>query len=337
MPSVILHTMFGEDVVSGLFDEPIRAKMLNDYRSAFVLGCQGPDIFYHSQRLKPAALEYGSLLHRRGCGVFTYGLLEKGLPTTDFNMYGAYALGFMTHAVLDRFCHPYIIYHCGGSYHSFFERIIDVLMLKKLRGLDPACWDQERLLAEVCENPPPRLKDIIFQSLAASFPERVNNDRSLTKRLDNAFADCARFYNMTSPAKIKAEFSDNLVKRRQLSRRALNYVYPENIGEEIDFLNLKHKPWRYPHIPANGQMQQEDSRSFLEIYADAVKAAIDAFSPIITHYLKSGTFPAMTVEKIGNHGLSILDENGRPCAPNLTDPLPLGEVLEQQRKLRGVE
>ena len=76
MPSQILHTLFGEDVIAeiyrsigsrfGLVADKAREKILGSYRAAFTLGCQGPDLFYHNQRSRPVGLEYGTLLHRRG-------------------------------------------------------------------------------------------------------------------------------------------------------------------------------------------------------------------------------------------------------------------------------
>jgi hypothetical protein len=336
MPSVILHTMFGEDLVSALRGSLPAEKILDDFRSAFVLGCQGPDIFYHNLKSKPVALQYGSLLHRRGYGIFSANLLNAGFSGAQKNEHGAYALGFLTHAVLDRACHPFIIYHCGRNYHSFFERIIDTLMLKKLRGLEPAFWDQERLLAETCENPPPGLKESIAASLARTFPEKAGKDRNLARRIDNAFIDCARFYSMSSPSKIKEALAAATGEKPLFSMRALNYVYPENLPGEIDFLNLNRKPWRYPHIPADGEMPEEDTRSFPEIYSDALKFAIGTLAPLFTS--PCGAFsPRETAERIGNGCLSIQDENGKPCAANLTDPLPLDEVIKQQVKLRGVE
>jgi len=333
MPSVILHTMFGEDLVSALRAVIPAEKVLGGYRNAFVLGCQGPDIFYHNLKSRPVALHYGSLLHRRSYGIFSANLLSLEFSRGQKNERGAYALGFITHAFLDRACHPYIIYFCGKDYHSFFERIIDTLMLKKLRGLEPASWDQERLLAGTCENPPPGLKESIAASLIKTFPEKAGKDHSLARRIDNAFLDSARFYNMSSPSKIKEAASG---EKRLFSMRALNYVYPENLPEDIDFLNLRRKPWRYPHIPSDGKMPEEDARSFPEIYSDALKLAVDALAPVFRR--SCGAFPFdETSERIGNSCLSIQDENGKPCAANLTDPLPLDEVIKQQAKLRGAE
>jgi hypothetical protein len=335
--------MFGEDVITGLYNDlvretgdrfvltldKIREQIFGDCYNAFILGCQGPDIFYHSRGRRPVAIEYGSILHRRCCGFFSVRLLKRGYSNPEHAYYG---LGFMTHAILDRLCHPYIIYHCGGNYHSFFERIIDVLMLKELRDLDPASWDREKKLAGICESPPQGLKELIVSSLAETLPEKVNNDRSLSQRIDNALADCSDFYSMTSPSKIGAALHDGTI-----TRRSLNYVYPEDLPGDVDFLNLNHKPWRYPYIPAGGQTS-DDNRSFIDVYHDAVNAAIDMLAPCVFLYLDCDIFPiAATAGRIGNGSLSIQDEEGRPCAPNNTDPLPLSDVFNQQAKLRGVK
>ncbi|GHV38836.1 hypothetical protein AGMMS49546_09890 [Spirochaetia bacterium] len=384
MPSQILHTLFGEDVIAeiysrirtrfGIVAEKALEKITREYRTAFALGCQGPDIFYHNQRTRPVALEYGTLLHRRGCGMFTAVLLKMGLPDPPpdeedirlhrrekgINALGAYALGFMTHAVLDRFCHPYIVYKSvtlpppkgrgervaapvlaagpessslppgslGRHAHPFFERIIDALMLALLRGRAVSSWDQEAVLADICDRPPLGLKELLARSLQASFPERAGNDPKLALRMDNTFADAAHFYRATAPANTSLRFcggpSGPPHAGERWDRRDLIYVYPEAIPLDIDYLNLRRSPWFYP-----AGEEREDRRSFPEIYAQALKAAADSLSVFIIRYLEEGFFPIKeAAQSIGNSGLSVQDENGKPCAVTRTGPLPLDKVLE---------
>ncbi|MCL2478125.1 MAG: zinc dependent phospholipase C family protein [Treponema sp.] len=385
MPSQILHTLFGEDVIDGIYsrigsrfgivaDKALK-KTLFDYRKAFILGCQGPDIFYHNRRRRPVGLEYGSLLHRRGSGIFTAGLLKMGLPDPPpdeddiragrrekgINALGVYALGFMTHAILDRHAHPYIVYKTGcasndaaGAYshvvfHLFFERILDVLMLQR-RGTEISSWGQEKMLADICEKPPLGLQELLARALVLAFPERAGKDEKLRVRIENALADCANFYCITNP--VKTAIADQKFPpdyAGQDKTKFIPYLYPENmycydgIGNKagsgsdadycIDFLNLQKKPWHYPIAG-----REEDCRSFPEIYSDAVQAAVGSMAPVITGYLETGVFPIPEAARaIGNSGLSITDENGKPCSPNLTDPLPLEKVLRQQAVLRGLQ
>jgi hypothetical protein len=386
MPSQILHTLFGEDVIAeiyrrlvprfGIVAAKALEKISQNYLQPFFLGCQGPDIFYHSQRSRPVGLEYGTLLHRRGAGIFTAGLLKMGLPdpapgtpaetasrgsppdeedirlhrrempAKGINALGAYALGFMTHALLDRACHPYIVYKSGwvspqkpetlryAKAHAFFERVIDVLMLKQLRGQETSSWDQEKILAEVCENPPLGLKELLARALVLAFPERAGKDAKLACRIDNTFADCAGFYRLTAPSKTVPGTFCNGVSRagEDIPQELLGLIYPVELPEDIDFLNLKHQAWFYP--TAGGT---EYRFSFPEIYSNAVETAADAISPVITKYLDSGVFPITeAAQAIGNAGLSIHDESGKPCAPTCSAPLALDKVLEQQARLRGM-
>ncbi|MDR2071118.1 MAG: zinc dependent phospholipase C family protein [Treponema sp.] len=356
-----MHTLFGEDVIREIYRsiEPqfrmVAGKALEKiqgvYRTAFVLGCQGPDIFYHSQMTRPVGLEYGTLLHRRGAGIFTAGLLKMGLPDPPpdaedirrgrgdkgITALGVYALGFMTHAILDRQAHPYIVYKSVrvspgnlkpfrfACLHAFFERIIDVLMLEYLRGGKAADWDQEGLLAEVCGNPPPGLRELLARTLILAFPERAGKDDKLRIRMDNVFTDCMRFYQETAPRRTAIAVRQDLPSRNMLA-----CMYPEELPREIDFLNLKKAPWFYPAGDSG-----EDRRSFPEVYAGAVEAASRTIAPVIAKYLETGNFPIReAAQAIGNGGLSIRDANGQPCAPTRADPLPLEETLKQQEKLR---
>jgi hypothetical protein len=382
MPSQILHTLFGEDVTGeiyrrigprfGIVADKAWEKISREYRAAFFLGCQGPDIFYHNQRTRPVALEYGTLLHRRGYGLFSAILLKMALPDPPpdaedirlgrrekgINALGAYSLGFMTHAVLDRFCHPYIVYKSqyldpeggmarkagkaghpsagpegsflGKGAHPFFERILDVLMLWSLRGLEPRSWDQE-ILAGVLEHPPLGLKELLCRALTAGFPERAGKDRKLVQRIDNTFLDAAFFYRSTAPQRTSLHGSPG----PETNPGILIYLYPETLPAGIDFLNLSHGPWFDPGKPPAPGEESPDTRSFPEIYTEAVKAAADSLAPCIADYLESGMFPiGKAARSIGNGGLSIQDEEGKPRSPLRTDPLPLEKVLAEQMKLR---
>ncbi|MFP3043890.1 zinc dependent phospholipase C family protein [Treponema primitia] len=363
MPSQILHTLFGEDVIAGMFRvlypefgvvaKRAREKVEEDYRFSFVLGCQGPDIFYHNQMTRPVGLEYGTLLHRRFSGTFTAALLKLGLPDPPasaedvaahrpeggITALGAYALGFMTHAILDRACHPYIVYKTAKlsgesrgterNIHAFFERVLDVLMLEELRGGKPvASWDQDSL-AQICENPPRGLKELLAKSLRHAFPERALKDQKLSQRMDNTFRDCAGFYRYTDPGRTSLQ---SPLAKQILEEMPLVYIYPEELPGDVDYLNKEHRAWYYPagDSPA-------ETRSFPEIYAQALAFAVEILTPLIAKYLATGIFPIVEAARsIGNGGLSIQDAAGKPCSPSRSEPLPLESVLEQQRRLRLV-
>ncbi|MHB9292971.1 hypothetical protein Holit_02088 [Hollandina sp. SP2] len=354
MSAQILHTLFGEDVMAELPRTHPWPRLTKEYRTVFALGCQGPDLFYHSQKTRPVALEYGALLHRRGFGDFTAGLFKKSLNSEVIGPIAkkqpfhpspllAYTFGFMTHAALDRAAHPYIVYKSTmltgseqfaqvfpkGTAHAFFERILDVLMVALLRGRPVATWDQDAL-AKVCAEPPLGLKELIMHTLISTFPKRAGRDPQLFQRISNAFQDCAYFYGLTDPRKTSRQYP--LPERTTpLKNQWLWYLYPEQVPLSIDYLNLGQAPWYYPT-----QNHQADSRSFPELYQAAVKSEAAAISVRISRYLETGIFSEQEVSRnIGNGGLSITDETGRPCLPTEVGTLPLDLVLEQQRSWRS--
>jgi hypothetical protein len=193
-------------------------------------------------------------------------------------------------------------------------------MLEELRGKPAAFWDQNSL-AQICDDPPKGLKELLAESLRQAFPERAGKDAKLSRRIDNTFRDCALFYRYTDPG--STSFMEEM---------PLVYLYPKDLPGDIDYLNREHRDWYYPagDSPA-------DTRSFPDIYAQALKSAVESLSPLIAVYLETGVFPiAETARSIGNSGLSIQDADGKPCAPSRSEPLPLETVLEQQRGKRRI-
>jgi hypothetical protein len=351
MPAQILHTLFGEDLIAELSRRmpqgprvPAWNPISGEYREVFTLGCQGPDIFYHAQMSKPVGLEYGALLHRRGYGACT-GELFRLSGERDHGAYGAYALGFMSHAFLDRAAHPYIIYKAGwvspgnpetakyAGAHAFFERILDALMLEYLRGKAVSSWDQETLRAEVCADPPQGLKDLLAETLIRAFPGRAGKDSRLKRRVDNTFTDCAAFYAFTAPrlTSFRKGYARGNYQQAFLQDIPPILLHPERLSLEPDYLNLGRRVWHYPVLGG-----AEDRRSFPELYWEAVMAAAEALEESLTRWIMEGRLsPEAIAGAIGGQGLSVQDADGRPCAPSLADPLPLDLALERQRRLRG--
>lgn len=353
MPAQIAHILFGQELIrmcEGLlqqkygqrFSEPI-TKLKNQYSSAFALGCQGPDIFYHSQNRRPVAIEYGSLLHRRGYGLFMTVLLKKTLSSALTSL-GAYALGFLTHAYLDRAAHPYIVYKAGwvspdkpettkyGGLHAFFERILDVQLLELLQGIHISSWNQDRILTRACEEPPVYLVETLADTLKTAYPERAGKDTLVSQRIENALLDAASFYRITNPQRTSLNHrkkDEGLYLKYDQTPASVALVYPEALPLSIDYLNLAHRSWRHPC-----QEGAEDNRSLINLFQDACQRGAEFLFQFISSYIDTGHIPPDAAEQIGNGGLSICDAAGKPCRPVWSDPLPLNEVLEQQFQQR---
>lgn len=341
MPSQILHVLFGQDLLhtADMHSELLSSSLFPYY----ALGCQGPDIFYHSQRLRPVGLEYGTLMHRRGFGSTAAKLLSLSAPLYP-GKEAAYALGFCTHAFLDRALHPYIVYKAGwvapdrpeteryARCHAFFERIIDVLMLRILRGEAIESWNQQSLLSDSCQKMDEHMQRLLAQALLYAYPKRTTGDKKLTQRIANAYTDAGFFYALSDPRRTTGHgqrvLEDNNT-RRPTSLSSLALVYPEALPLDIDYLNLLHEPWRHPY-----EYGAKDDRSVPDVYA----AARNDFSPVFCSIYEALHKNALSVKDtetlLGNGGLSITDKNGSPCRPYWSDPFALDEVLEQQHERR---
>lgn len=353
MPAQILHILFGKELINtcgGLLEERYGPrfndaihKINTSCESAFALGCQGPDIFYHSQRRRPVAIEYGSLLHRRDYGNFMTVLLKRSLSSTLTNL-GAYALGFLTHAYLDRAAHPYIVYKAGwvapgkpetaryARTHAFFERILDVQVLELVQGLHISAWDQDKVLTRACEEAPVYLVETLADALRTAYPERAGKDPLLGRRIENALLDAASFYRHTNPMRTSMNHrkkDEGLYLKYDQTPASVALIYPEYVSLSLDYLNLAHRPWRHPC-----QEDRQDTRSFIDLYHDACLEGAEFLSQFISSFIDTGHIPPDTAHRIGNGGLSICDDTGQPCKPVWSDPLPLEEVLEQQFLLR---
>ena len=331
--------------------------ILAEHGAAFRLGCQGPDLFYHNQRTRPVSLEYGALLHRRAFGEFTGNLLRLCLPgadpqsvsfSSDSCSLAAYALGFATHAFLDRVTHPFIVYKAGwvapsqpetaryARCHVFFERILDVLMLERLRSRSTASWDQDALLASACMPLSKALPARIAHSLELSFPERTQDDDKLVDRILNAFSDAHSYYRFTNPVRTSYRGNDSEGYQHLLSRKgraSVALIYPECFSLAQDYLNLAHTAWMQPCGAGEGWPQLE-FRSFPDLYKAALGLATPFLCRLLMYFLDSGRVPEGLSAELGNGGLSVTKSDGSPCAPTRSDPLPLDAVLDAQYGLR---
>ncbi len=364
MPAQIAHSLFGEDVLRAACAVPssgssARIKgfvehILAEHGAAFRLGCQGPDLFYHNQRTRPVALEYGALLHRRAFGEFTGNLLRLCLPGPD--PVAAYALGFSTHAFLDRVAHPFIVYKAGwvapsqpetaryARCHVFFERVLDVLMLELLRSKAATSWDQDALLAAACLPLSKLVSTPIVQALQLTFPERTQDDDKLETRILNAFSDAHSYYRFTNPLRTAFSGGESDGYQYLLSKKgraSVALIYPEYFSLAPDYLNLAHSPWMHPcgegfgdrDYGEEGKLQVE-RRSFPDLYKAALDQAKPFFCRLIAGFLDSGRVPDGIPVELGNGGLSATKSDGSPCAPTRADPLPLDAVLDAQYGLR---
>ena len=340
MPSHITHLLFAEDCCSeaGLqtFGEP-------GSRSYLALGAQGPDFFYHNRRRKPSGLTYGSLMHRHGYGTAVSHMAawawKQELPLESWA--GAWVVGFATHAILDRFTHPYINYFSGWvepgdphterfrSMHPFLERLIDVALLNSAQGTHPNSLDFSKL-SNCGESPPATWLDMMATALRAAYRVAAG-DAELRNRLTSAYLDTAGYYRFTNIVD-EQSLREGLGReeRGEIGTRWLSIVHPLSVPDTVDVLNATHATWAHP---CNGRERYSDS--FHDRYNLALARATDMVGEIADAWNDT----SQSVEDrrrgiedaVGNWNLSDGRDTERPCRKRHAAPLPLRELQTQIR------
>ena len=147
MPALITHHLFGEESIDRLPQGVIAS---DEERIAFILGNQGPDpFFFHilTPRVSDCTL-LAQVMHRSRMSR-QFACLRDGvshLLPRDASLGRAFALGLLSHYVLDRNAHPFVyeqqfgivesdseLEDSSSQVHAVIESDLDVLMLQLKR------------------------------------------------------------------------------------------------------------------------------------------------------------------------------------------------------------
>jgi hypothetical protein len=336
MPAQICHLLFAEEALLGALGGRA-AGLLERHGNLFRFGAQGPDFFYHNQRTRPTGLKYGVAAHHEGYGRLTADLVRefrrleaRGIDETARGELAAFTLGWVTHAFLDRVTHPFIVYFSGwvdpgrpetAKYfrcHIFFERILDVLILRERRGQEAAALSLPGLLGCGPVLPYPLVKTLL-KALNAAYP-RMSRKSLDRRRIENAYADAMFFYTYTDPSEPRYRRLA-LERDSEAPKRRLALFHPQELPQEIDFLNTAQTRWRHPCLG------EPTTASFPQLYEEALAQAMPALA-LVEQALAGRRGPEEVEAAVGNASLNTGLERTQRCRPSYCDPLPLPELLD---------
>lgn len=130
MPNYYAHLSLGAQVLSQLPQE--LSLLLNRERSAFDLGCLGPDpLFFYRPTLPNPVRREGVAMHARSA-LPVFGRLREAVEE-DAPMSAGYAAGFLCHLALDSACHGWIDRRAaeGTVTHLAMEAEFDRLLMER--------------------------------------------------------------------------------------------------------------------------------------------------------------------------------------------------------------
>ncbi len=126
MPAIAAHYAYALKVSQKL--SPKIRKIINENRSFFTLGAQGPDLlFYHKPHVKNDISTLGHTIHSKPMSEF----LKNAINFVENDKNLAYVLGFACHYGLDRACHPFVNNFADHSsqLHCSLEADFDSLII----------------------------------------------------------------------------------------------------------------------------------------------------------------------------------------------------------------
>ena len=139
MPNYYTHLKFGAQVLDRLPD-PLRLRLEKE-RSAFDLGCLGPDpLFFYRPTLPSAVRREGVRMHGTSA-LPAFRRLREAVAQGQ-EMASGYAAGFLCHLALDSGCHGWVNWRAahGPATHLAIEAEFDRLLMVQ-DGLDPRQGD----------------------------------------------------------------------------------------------------------------------------------------------------------------------------------------------------
>ncbi|MDR6227337.1 zinc dependent phospholipase C family protein [Desmospora profundinema] len=294
MPNIWSHILFGHQVWKKT-GRPLPAD-----QKPYQLGCQGPDpLLYH--RFWPwqpdtVVVELGNAIHRRHCGPFLLDLITAAKVHPDFRDYVA---GFLTHHILDRQTHPYIIYRSGeGKYkHQELEVMIDTLLAERMAGIQT--WNTPVVpRIDVGKKMPDPWAVLLHQTAQSHFPGET---KTLSPdHWQQAYQDMKRALRFFfDPWRIKWVFT--LGKIAPFRYRPLPSGNP--------YLNENRREWLHPAVP-----EEKHQESFIDLWEAAVEEGAPLLQATFSYW--EGEKPLSALEReLGNDSY----ETGKDCDSGLVN------------------
>lgn len=288
MPSIITHDTFGLEIYAELHE---LIGQSDDEKNAFLLGCQGPDVFFYGllNPRTPYANKLGRKLHRSNCTEFLSALAmsvslvdEKNAKKTAYNpsaleIARAYALGYLMHFELDSKVHPlvfsetYALCNAGveglnmgsqSEVHVEIECELDELVLTVKREQTISTFDvsTEALKAS---NRILNIIGVMFEyATAVSHSEKL--PQNCYRLSVKAYRQTLRWLNSVTGVKRELIGRFETLFRQHSYLRAM--IHKNVKLRESIFDNHEHRPWDDPWIAFTTH-----KTSFWDLYNEAIK------------------------------------------------------------------
>lgn len=275
MPAIITHDMFARDLL-----EDLDASVADTYEEdcAFLIGNQGPDVFFFSvtNPLLACVWKFGGFIHKENpdplFSAFSQAISE--MPEQHRDIANAYTKGLLCHYLLDSTMHPFIYSQqyaiCdagideldrrdGHEVHAEIESELDIVALSNKLGLSITEFNPS---IEILRG------DETTLYVISCLWKRVAEIAYGKKIPDNAFLESVHAYRRS----MSAIYSPNGTKRSvlgRLERLFRRHSFIQAMSHKPEFLtdspfaNSDRKPW------TNAVTGKTCTQSFWDLYESA--------------------------------------------------------------------
>ena len=288
MPALITHELFGEEAEYLLPSGSIAGP---EERTAFILGCQGPDPLFFgwtAPHMFAANSQLGSTMHSTNMSAYFDALraATRRIPERERGIAEAFCLGLLAHYALDRAAHPFVygaefdilraqtgLEDAGSQVHALIESELDSFMLWRLRQQTVLDRAPESFLEQT-----PRI-GLVAGSLMSQVALEVYGVRISAKVFGGCIADMQRFYRIVETQGARASLALGRLERMvRRGGQSLLYALAHPVLQDgsSPFANLEHYEWRNPWT----------EESSTDSFVDRFELALSGFAELAQHYVE---------------------------------------------------
>lgn len=279
IPNVMTHGLMALDV-AGALSNSLVAMAIDKYPHAFLLGSNGPDIFFYNNvfpwedsTMNEEFTAIGQAVHTNKVNEFYNKSLEfiRNTPNEDRKeILTAYVAGHFMHWVLDTKAHPFVFYRSGPLegeskyWHYRYESMLDALVITYGKGLRLQDFSAKNFVDVSAK------ERRVISSYYATILSQVFDIEVEPEEIQKSMISMKKALGyLYDPYNVKMPMIQSLEKQIGEPWQLSSHVVSSKIESYPDILNLSKETWANPT-----DINDVSNDSFLDIYEDSVKEGI---------------------------------------------------------------